>query len=62
MTETAASARETAEKYRKLAEVSGDVTSRRACLVMAEWWEQRAKELEAAAQIDPAEKPKPNPE
>ena len=57
MPETAASARETAKKYRKLAEVS-DLTSRNAYLVMAEWWEQRAKELEAAAQIDPAEKPK----
>ena len=50
MTETAATARKTAEQYRRLAEVSGDATSRRAFLVMAEWWEQRAKELEAAEQ------------
>ena len=61
MTETAASARETAEKYRKLAEVSSG-TTRAAYLVMAEWWEQRANELEAAVQIDPAEKPKPDTE
>ena len=49
MAETAATARATAEKYRALAEVAtGD--TRAAYLAMAEWWEQRAAELEAGEQ------------
>lgn len=61
MPDTAATAREMAEKYRALAEMT-DATRRAAYLVMAEWWEQRARELEAAGKIAPAEKGKSDTE
>ena len=53
MPETAATARETAQKLRALAKASS-ATYGNAYLVMADWWDQQAVKLEVAEQAQAA--------
>jgi len=53
MSDLAKHARATAEGYRMLAEISSPA-NRTAYLTMAEWWENRAEQLELAQQMGSA--------